>query len=82
MCKIVRDGKTYEKWVDLKFGAHGTNGTEYSLIVGLGDEYAEDGTLVAQNVPAWTRTHDRTNYITLKAQLYDERNKELAATYT
>ena len=55
MCKIVRDGKSYEKWVDLKFGAHGTNGTEYSLIVGLGDEYElVDGQfhLVAENVPA------------------------------
>ncbi len=90
MCKIVRDGKLYEKSVDLVFGAHGTNGTEYSLIVRLGDEYEivhvpangdvaahDEFRLVAENVPAWTRTHARTNYITLHAQLYDERNKEL-----
>lgn len=52
MCKIVRDGKVYEKSVDLTFGSHGVNGTEYSLIVELGDEYETGRHLVGENVPA------------------------------
>jgi len=91
MCKILRDGKLYEKSVDLTFGAHGTNGTEYSLIVRLGDEYWKDPNppldaadnpplLIEKDVPAWTSGHDKNSYITLFAQLYDERNSALPET--
>lgn len=52
ICRIIRDGKLYEKSVDLRFGAHGVNGTEYSLIVELGDEYETGRHLVEKNVPA------------------------------
>lgn len=89
MCKIIRDGKLYEKSVDLKFGAHGTNGTEYSLIAELRDEYWVENPsapineqvirLIDKNVPAWCSGHDKNSYITLFCQLYDERNKELPA---
>lgn len=81
----MRDGRVYEKSVDLRFGAHGTNGTEYSLIVNLGDEYDTNQHLVAERVPAWTRNHALTNYIILEAQLFDERNVALGndvVTYT
>lgn len=82
MCKIIRDGKLYEKSADLRFGAHGVNGTEYSLIVELGDEYTADGKLVAEKVPAWTWTHPLDNYIVLNAQLYDERNQAITENIT
>ena len=50
-CKIIRNGKSYEQEIELKFGTHGVNGTEYSLLVSLGDEYNGD-TLIARDVPA------------------------------
>ena len=89
-CRIIRKKRDYNKSVNLTFGNRGANGTGYTLKLGLGSEYRRTGdstlgTLVAENVPAWTWKHKRTNCIELTAQLYNEKYEEVPdenVTYT
>lgn len=74
-CVVHRYQKDYEATVDIKFGVHGTNGTDYTLLLRMGNEYDSNDVLYRSNVSAWTDNTDTGNYIQLISELYDANDR-------
>lgn len=72
--------RTYEAEYDLQFGAKGTNGTGYTLMLSMAEETKKDGTKVS-NPPAWTRSGANTDTasIKLEALLFDPDEKDITS---